>query len=186
MFHPQLARQNREDRRPDYAPRSMQPAGWEAKLTYRLDATFRAGIAAASSLRSMGATRVPRISMACSILSCGSVETPIWNVMREIPPRTFIVVQDFFRNRFGIADEQCAGGPAHGVELRSGGLRPTVFLADLGKRVRIPWIKVVGSLPGVQRVPWLRQLIDWARTPFATAIAHGSTQWEPPLPFSRS
>ena len=38
-----------------------------------------------------------------------------------------------------------------GVELRSGGLRPTAFLADLGKRVRIPWIKVVGSLPGVQR-----------------------------------
>jgi integrase len=63
----------------------------------------------------------------------------------------FILVQDFFRNRFGVADEQRAGGPAHGVELRSGGLRPTAFLADLGKRVRIPWIKVVGSLPGVQR-----------------------------------
>jgi hypothetical protein len=73
----------------------MRPAAWEAKLTYRLDATFRGGIAAASSLRTMGATRVPRISMARSIFSCGSVETPIWKVMREMPPRTSLSYRIF-------------------------------------------------------------------------------------------
>src|SRR5882762_927966 len=41
-----------------------------------------------SSFRTIGATTVPRISMACNIVWCGSVETPIWNVMREMPPRT--------------------------------------------------------------------------------------------------
>src|ERR1700687_312992 len=41
-----------------------------------------------SSFRTIGATTVPRISMACSIFWCGSVETPIWNVTREMPPRT--------------------------------------------------------------------------------------------------
>ena len=39
-----------------------------AKLSYLLEATFRAGLVAASSLRTMGATRVPSISMARSIL----------------------------------------------------------------------------------------------------------------------
>src|SRR5260370_36843091 len=41
-----------------------------------------------SSFRTIGATTVPRISMASNIFLCGSVETPIWNVMREMPPRT--------------------------------------------------------------------------------------------------
>ena len=47
----------------------------------------RAG-ATLSSLRTIGATCVPRIFMARNICSCGSVETPIWNVTREMPPRT--------------------------------------------------------------------------------------------------
>src|ERR1700730_1145390 len=41
-----------------------------------------------SSFRTIGATTVPRISMASNIFWCGRVETPIWNVMREMPPRT--------------------------------------------------------------------------------------------------
>src|ERR1700686_471861 len=60
----------------------------------------------------------------------------------------FIVIQYFLRNRFGIADEQRAGGPAYGVELRPGGRWPAAFLPDLGERMRVPWIKVVGSLLG--------------------------------------
>ena len=46
----------------------------------------RAGLAA-SSLWTMGTTRVPRISIARNIFRCESVETPIWNVIREMPPR---------------------------------------------------------------------------------------------------
>ena len=30
-------------------------------------------------------------------------------------------------------------------------------------------------------LPRLRQSTDWARTPFATAIVPGWTQWEPPI-----
>src|SRR5580700_1056061 len=40
-----------------------------------------------SALRTIGATWVPRISMACNIFWCGRVETPIWKVMREMPAR---------------------------------------------------------------------------------------------------
>src|SRR5258708_12895553 len=57
-----------------------------------------------------------------------------------------IVIQYFLRNGFGVADEQRAGGPAHGVELRPGRRRPATFLADLRESVGVPWIKVVGSL----------------------------------------
>ena len=59
-----------------------------------------------------------------------------------------VVIQYFFRNRFGVADEQCAGGSAQGVELRPRGRRPAAFLADLGEGVRVAGIKVVGSLLG--------------------------------------
>src|ERR1700682_667685 len=41
-----------------------------------------------SSFRTIGATWVPRLSMASNMFECGSVETPIWNVTREMPPRT--------------------------------------------------------------------------------------------------
>jgi hypothetical protein len=41
----------------------------------------------ADSFRMTGATRVPSISMARSIFSCGRVETPIWKVRREMPPK---------------------------------------------------------------------------------------------------
>jgi hypothetical protein len=41
-----------------------------------------------SSFLTIGATAEPRISMASNIFWCGSVETPIWNVTREMPPRT--------------------------------------------------------------------------------------------------
>src|ERR1700736_2368756 len=48
-----------------------------------------------SSFRTMGATAVPRISMASNIFWCGSVETPIWNVTREMPPRTSFTYRIF-------------------------------------------------------------------------------------------
>ena len=40
----------------------------------------------------------------------------------------FVVIQYFLRNRFRVADEQRAGGPAYGVKLRPGGGRPAAFL----------------------------------------------------------
>ena len=59
-----------------------------------------------------------------------------------------IVIQYFLRYSFGVADEQRAGRPAHGVELRPSGRRSAAFLADLGERVRVPRVKVVSSLLG--------------------------------------
>src|SRR5712664_2187852 len=41
-----------------------------------------------SSCRTIGATTVPRISMASNIFGCGSVETPILFLMLRLPPRT--------------------------------------------------------------------------------------------------
>jgi hypothetical protein len=42
--------------------------------------------------------------MACNIFSCGSVETPIWNVTRENTTENFIHVKDLFGDRFSVAD----------------------------------------------------------------------------------
>jgi hypothetical protein len=39
-------------------------------------------------------------------------------------------------------------GPLRGIELGTSGRRPAAFGADLGERVRVAWIKVVGSLLG--------------------------------------
>jgi hypothetical protein len=47
----------------------------------------------------------------------------------------------------GVAEEQRVGGPAYGVELPPGDRRPAAFLADLGERLRVAWIKVVCRLP---------------------------------------
>jgi hypothetical protein len=44
-------------------------------------------------------------------------ETPIWKVKQEAA-EDFIHVQYFLRDRFGVADQQRAGGSAQGVKLR--------------------------------------------------------------------
>jgi hypothetical protein len=77
--------------------------------------------------------------MECNIVSCGSVETPIWNVMREIPPRTSFTYRIFsatVRRRSGMP-----GRPTQGIELSAGGGWPAAFLAHFGKCVRIAWIE---------------------------------------------
>jgi hypothetical protein len=51
----------------------------------------------------------------------------------------FIHVKDLFRDRFGVADQQRAGGSADGVELGACGGRPAAFLANFGKGVRVTW-----------------------------------------------
>src|SRR6266851_1853000 len=43
------------------------------------------------ALRMMGATRVPRSSMACMSLSWARVATLIWKLMREMPPRASFI-----------------------------------------------------------------------------------------------
>src|SRR6266403_841761 len=40
----------------------------------------------ASAVRTRGATRVPRSSIACINFACGRAATLIWNVRREMPP----------------------------------------------------------------------------------------------------
>src|SRR5882762_10951133 len=47
-------------------------------------------------------------------------------------------IKDLFRDRLGIADQQCASGSALPVELSPCCRWPAAFLADFGKRVRIP------------------------------------------------
>ena len=60
----------------------------------------------------------------------------------------FVHVQYFLRDSFGVADQERTGGSAHGVELCPGSWGPAAFLADLGERVRVSGIKVVGRLLG--------------------------------------
>jgi len=79
--------------------------------------------------------------MACNICWCGSVETPIWNVMREMPPRLQSTPKDLLRDRFSITDQQCASGSALGVELSARGGWPATFLSNFGKGVRIARIE---------------------------------------------
>ena len=55
--------------------------------------------------------------------------------------KNFIHVQDLFRDRVGVADQECPGRPTQGIELSAGGGWPAAFLADFGKCVRIAWIE---------------------------------------------
>src|SRR6267142_2551198 len=57
--------------------------------------------------------------------------------------KNFVNINDLFRDRLGIADQQCPGGSALPIELSPCGRWPATFLTDLGKRVRIPRKKYV-------------------------------------------
>src|SRR5580704_18078719 len=59
------------------------------------------------------------------------------------PTENFIYIQDFFRDRFSLADQQSAGWPAQGVELCARVGWPAAFFADFGKGVRIAWKEYV-------------------------------------------
>ena len=56
-----------------------------------------------------------------------------------------IRIKDLLCDRFRVADQQCAGRSAQGVELSTCGGWPTAFLADFGKGVRIPWKEYLRS-----------------------------------------
>jgi len=58
----------------------------------------------------------------------------------------FIHIEDLFRDRFSVADQQRAGRSAQGIELSACSGWPAAFLADFGKRVRIAWIENLGAL----------------------------------------
>src|ERR1700733_2651030 len=60
----------------------------------------------------------------------------------------FVHVEHFFGDRFCIADEESAGWPARGVELRARRARPAAFFADLGERVCVTGIEIIGGLLG--------------------------------------
>ncbi len=53
----------------------------------------------------------------------------------------FIHIKDLLRDRFSIADQQCASGSALGVELSARGGWPATFLSNFGKGVRIARIE---------------------------------------------
>ncbi len=63
----------------------------------------------------------------------------------------FIHIQDFFRNRFGIANQESPRGSAQCVKLRSGCWPPAAFFANLRERVCVSWEKVVRGL--FRRIP---------------------------------
>src|SRR6267154_3212969 len=51
----------------------------------------------------------------------------------------FIHIEDLFRDRLGVADQQRASRSAQGVELSTCGRGPAAFLADFRKGVCIAW-----------------------------------------------
>src|SRR5580704_14471777 len=55
----------------------------------------------------------------------------------------FVHVEHFFCDRLRIANEQRAGRPARGVELRARRARPAAFFADLGEGVRVAGIEII-------------------------------------------
>src|SRR5258708_7355120 len=57
-------------------------------------------------------------------------------------------IENLFRYRFSVADQQRTSGSAQGVELRSGSRWPAAFLANLRGCVGIPWIEVVRRVLG--------------------------------------
>ena len=59
---------------------------------------------------------VPGFQWLTDIFRCSNVETPIWNVMREMPPRLHSHRGIFPVTGFGVTDQQHARRPAHGVE----------------------------------------------------------------------
>src|ERR1700682_4901126 len=58
----------------------------------------------------------------------------------------FVDVEDLFRNRLGISDNECAGGTSQGIELCSRSGRPSPFFADLSKGVGVAGKEVVRGL----------------------------------------
>jgi hypothetical protein len=73
--------------------------------------------------------------MACSTFWCGSVETPIWNVTREMPPRTSFTYRIFFATVFASpissapVREAVGHRAASGIERYSGArAHVTVYL----------------------------------------------------------
>src|SRR5271154_5906946 len=58
----------------------------------------------------------------------------------------FVDVEDLFRNRFGISDNERAGGTSQGIELCSRGGRPSPFFPDLSEGVGIAGKEIVRSL----------------------------------------
>ncbi len=94
----------------------------------------------------MGATRVPRSSMAWRSLSWGRAATLIWKLRREMPPRDSLMWRSFVGYGFGVADDEGSGGAAEGFELGAGDWGPAALFADLGEGFGVAGEEVVGGL----------------------------------------
>src|SRR5258708_3878858 len=101
----------------------------------------------------------------------------------------FIHIKDLLRDRFSIADQQCASGSALGVELSARGGRPATFLSNFRKGGRIARIEYfLGLFRGVREKAngvktyskWLGgmtspaprfavEVYKWAEAPWLTA-----------------
>src|ERR1700722_16114228 len=62
--------------------------------------------------------------------------------------QSFVHIDNFFGDGFGIADHQGPGGSAGGVELRARGWGPAPLLADFGEGVGVAGEEIVSGLLG--------------------------------------
>ena len=98
------------------------------------------------ALRMMGATFVPKSSMACMSLVVGEGGDAHLEADAGYAAESFIHLEELGGYGFGVADHEGASGAAKGFELVAGDRGPAAFFADFGEGFGVAGKEVVGGL----------------------------------------